>query len=87
MIRNWVQVVAPGEFTPYIFDLQTSSWHGTDALVALWLEHRPWARFGLGTLGTVVAIYLINRALLTVGGALLRKVQPSAHTPKPVKLA
>lgn len=82
-----VQINDPDEFAPYISDLQTSSWHQTDARVALWLENRPWAWLALGSMATVVVIYLTNKLLVIAGRAVFRWVSSIDYSSKPVELA
>ncbi|KAM0429587.1 hypothetical protein ACHAPT_006183 [Fusarium lateritium] len=48
-----VQVISSANLKPYITDLQTATWHRTDALVLKWLADKPLVWFVLGTVGVV----------------------------------
>ncbi|KAF4969426.1 hypothetical protein FSARC_3357 [Fusarium sarcochroum] len=59
-----VQVINQTDLTPYITDLQTATWHGTDAHVLKWLADKPLIWFVLGAVGVVGGIYVLNKVLL-----------------------
>lgn len=82
-----VQVTAPPELTPYIVDLESSSWHHADAKALKWLGNRPWTWFSLGAVVFVTVICLINTVLLKAIKVLQRRVPSIKNSIKPVKLA
>ena len=67
-------VVNQTELTPYITDLESSSWHRADAKVLMWLGSRPWTWFSMGAIGVSVVLYILNRILMMAFEYLLCKV-------------
>ncbi|KAJ6126325.1 hypothetical protein N7523_001937 [Penicillium sp. IBT 18751x] len=67
-------VVNQTELTPYITDLESSSWHRADAKVLMWLGSRPWTWFSMGTIGLYIYLYALNRVLMIAFEFLLGKV-------------
>jgi mannosyltransferase OCH1-like enzyme len=69
-----IGVVNQTELSPYITDLESSSWHRADAKVLMWLGSRPWTWFSMGAIGLFVYLYVLNRFLMMVFEFLLCKV-------------
>ncbi|KAH7142680.1 family 32 glycosyltransferase [Dactylonectria estremocensis] len=61
-----VQVVHQSKLAPYITDLQSATWHQTDARVLMWLGLRPWTWFSLGAIGFVTGVWIVNYGLVMV---------------------
>lgn len=57
-------VVNSTELTPFITDLESSSWHRSDAKVLMWIGRRPWTWFAMGAAGLGIYLYLLNRVLM-----------------------
>lgn len=55
-----VQVTNATQLDPYIIDLETKSWHHSDAQALMWLGKRPYVWFGLGGVGLLVGLSIIN---------------------------
>ncbi|KIM95623.1 glycosyltransferase family 32 protein [Oidiodendron maius Zn] len=81
-----IQVVNSAQLTPYITDLESSSWHQADAPALMWLGQRPWAWFGLTVVGLVSGLYVSNQVLLMVYGAFLHKVPYAMYQIKQAKV-
>lgn len=83
-----IQVVTPEELTPFITDLESSTWHKADAQALMWLGTRPWTWFTMGAIGTVAGLCVINYLMLRVWNACRRRVQPSvAYAVKMAKVS
>lgn len=80
-----IQVVTPSELTPYITDLESSTWHKADAQALMWLGVRPWTWFALGAAGLVAGLYVANYLLLSVWKALRRRIPSVAYAFKMAK--
>ncbi|RSL96818.1 hypothetical protein CDV31_013284 [Fusarium ambrosium] len=61
-----VQVISPAGLKPYITDLQTATWHRTDAHVLKWLADKPILWFIMGTMGVIGGVYVANKGILFV---------------------
>lgn len=72
-----VGVVNQTILTPYITDLESSSWHRADAKVLMWFGFRPWTWFTMGAIGLIVYLYVLNRMLMIVFEFLLCRVPHS----------
>ncbi|PYH42983.1 glycosyltransferase family 32 protein [Aspergillus saccharolyticus JOP 1030-1] len=55
-----IEIINKTELAPYITDLESSTWHHSDAKVLMWLGKRPWLWYtlGLGVLAT--GLYMID---------------------------
>lgn len=84
-----IQVVTPEELTPFITDLESSTWHRGDAKTLMWLGHRQWSWFALGAIGTLAGLLVVNYLMVLVWNALPRKCKiPSvAYVVKQAKIA
>jgi mannosyltransferase OCH1-like enzyme len=74
-----VQVVNATQLAPYITDLESSTWHQSDAHVLMWLGTRPWTWFTLGALGVLAGLYVIDVTLLTICEAIRRRLKAQRH--------
>lgn len=74
-----IQVINDTMLEPYITDLESSTWHQADAKALMWLGERPWAWFGLGAVGVLAGLYLINQVLLMIYEALFHKLPSITH--------
>ena len=86
MSSSTIQVVNSTQLSPYITDLESSSWHQADAPALMWLGQRPWAWFGLAVVGLVSGLYVSNQVLLMVCGAFLHKVPSVMYQIKQAKI-
>ena len=67
-------------------DLESPTWHREDSQAFMWLGDKPWAWFGLGMVGFVAYIYVLNRVLLVVWRAFLGTVPSTTYLTKVAKL-
>lgn len=65
-----VTVIEPVNLNPYITDLESSTWHRSDARLLMWLGKRPWAWFTLGAIGVAAGLLIFNYLLLVIYRAL-----------------
>lgn len=68
-----VGVVNSTELSPYITDLESSSWHRADAKALMWIGSRPWTWFTMGAVGVGLCLYVLNRVLMILFEFLLCK--------------
>lgn len=80
-----IQVVNDTMLAPFITDLESSTWHKADAKVLMWIGERPWTWFGMGAIGLVAGLWVLNHLMLMVCKAL-RKVPPVTYNIKMAKL-
>lgn len=80
-----IQVIEPPELMPFITDLQSSTWHGSDAQALMWLGVRPWSWYALGVVGLVIGLWLVNYAVVALYKVVSRKA-PEIMSLKEVKL-
>ncbi|KAJ6105049.1 hypothetical protein N7486_003738 [Penicillium sp. IBT 16267x] len=73
-----IGVVNQIELTPYVTDLESSSWHRADTKVLMWLAVRPWTWFSMGAVGLFMYLYILNRVLLFVYTFLLKRIPHSS---------
>ncbi|EEU35805.1 uncharacterized protein NECHADRAFT_55741 [Fusarium vanettenii 77-13-4] len=81
-----VKVISSSQLIPYMTDLESATWHREDAQAFMWLGDKPWAWFGLGVVGLVACIYVLNRVLLVVWRAFLGTVHSTSYLTKVAKL-
>lgn len=62
--RSLVQVVNETELAPYMTDLESSTWHTSDAKVLMWIGDRPWIWLPCGILTLLVGFWFINYTLI-----------------------
>lgn len=82
-----VGVINSTELTPYITDLESSTWHQADAKVLMWVGERPWSWFAMGAMGLVAGLYIFNHVLMIFCEYLRRKVQSGTYSIKLAKVA
>lgn len=82
-----VQVVDPDQLTPYITDLQSSTWHQADARALMWLGRRPWTWYTLGAMALMPILLIINTSALALYRAIVRRVSCGDVEEKLAKLA
>lgn len=80
-----IGVVNQTELSPYVSDLESGSWHRSDAKVFMWLGIRPWTWFSMGAIGLFVYLYVLNRVLMMAFEFLLRKAPHGIGNLKLVK--
>ncbi|KAI9164098.1 Mannosyl phosphorylinositol ceramide synthase SUR1 [Paramyrothecium foliicola] len=61
-----VQVVAQTELASYITDLESATWHTSDAKVLMWIGDRPWSWIALGIVPLVIGLWILNFVLRRV---------------------
>jgi mannosyltransferase OCH1-like enzyme len=82
-----IHVVSVSELTPYITDLESSTWHKADAQALMWLGHRPWTWFTLGAAVVVACLWVFNHVLLLVWNPIQRRIPSVAYAVKLAKVA
>lgn len=70
-----VGVINATELAPFTTDLESSTWHRSDARVFTWIGHRPWTWFFMGAIGLAFGLYVFHRVLTIVLGRVLRRVE------------
>lgn len=68
-----MKVIEPLELMPFITDLQSSTWHGSDAQALMWLGVRPWSWYALGVVGLIIGLWLVNWAVVALYKVVSRK--------------
>lgn len=82
-----IQVINATELAPYITDLESSTWHRADAKVLMWIGDRRWTWFGMGAIGLVAGLYVLNNVLMIVFKLTLRIGQSALYSNKLAKEA
>lgn len=83
-----VTVITAENPNPFISDLQSSTWHRSDAKVLLWLGTRPWAWFFLGAIAVAAGLVVFNYLLLATFRFLVYNLSSaSLNFSKQAKLA
>lgn len=67
-----VGVINATELSPYITDLESSTWHRSDTNVFTWIGERPWTWFTMGLTGFVAGLYVFNHLLIFIWDILHR---------------
>lgn len=67
-----IGVINSTELAPYLTDLESGTWHQADAKVLMWIGYRPWTWFGMGAIGLVIGLYVLNRLLRILCKSLCR---------------
>ncbi|KAJ5888131.1 hypothetical protein N7495_008172 [Penicillium taxi] len=57
-------VINATELSPYITDLESSSWHHADAKTFMWVGDRPWTWFLGGAIALMFILYIFNILLV-----------------------
>ena len=73
-----IGVINATELSPYITDLESASWHQGDAKALMWIGTRPWTWFGMGAIGLVAGLYVVNRMLTWCYGCCGRDSRSSS---------
>lgn len=87
-VQNWllgepslpspaIQIVTPEQLSPYLSDLESATWHRSDAKVLMWLGARQWTWYAMGAIGIVVGSFIVNFFLLLAWRPIRRRLQPS----------
>lgn len=58
-----IGVINSTELAPYLTDLESGTWHQADAKVLMWIGNQPWTWFGMGAIGLVIGLYVLNHLL------------------------
>ena len=58
-----IQVVNQTELAPFITDLESATWHSSDAKILMWIGERPWVWFALGIVPLATGLLLLNYTL------------------------
>lgn len=66
LATHQMQVINDTELLPYITDLESSTWHGSDAGMIMWLGKNPFMWYTMGAIGLVLGLCLINRGIVLV---------------------
>ncbi|KAJ5453416.1 uncharacterized protein N7458_004372 [Penicillium daleae] len=80
-------VINSSELVPYITDLESSTWHQSDAKVLMWIGRRPWTWFTMGTVGLAAGLYIINHLLIHLCKISFGKVPSDTYSVKLAKEA
>lgn len=57
-------VINATELAPYITDLESSTWHRSDAKMLMWIGDRQWTWFAMGAIGLIAGLYIFNVVLM-----------------------
>ncbi|CAK7206812.1 CSG1/SUR1-like protein [Sporothrix eucalyptigena] len=82
-----VGVINATELAPYITDLESGTWHQSDAKALMWIGTRPWTWFGMGAIGLVLGLFVVNRLLTWCYGCCVRGARSSSSESPFVKLS
>lgn len=85
--RSLIQVVNQTELAPYISDLESASWHKSDAKVLMWVGYRPWIWMPLGVMGLTVALGVIDWILVKAHQVFFRSQSSLTCDPKSFKVS
>jgi mannosyltransferase OCH1-like enzyme len=80
-----VGVINATELAPYITDMESGSWHRTDAQVLMWIGKRRWTWFLMGATGLAAGLSLFHRLLTIMLDRVLRNVDFDSCNPKVAK--
>ncbi|KAJ6045006.1 uncharacterized protein N7446_003207 [Penicillium canescens] len=80
-----VGVINATELAPYITDMESGSWHRTDAQVLMWIGKRRWSWFFIGAVGLAAGLSIFHRLLTIMLDRVLRKVDFDSCNPKVAK--
>ncbi|KAJ5767151.1 uncharacterized protein N7511_004767 [Penicillium nucicola] len=79
-----VGVINATQLAPYTTDLESGTWHKSDARVLMWIGHRPWTWFLMGAVGLAIGLSIFHRVLMMIFG-VLRRVKSDSCKPKLAK--
>jgi inositol phosphorylceramide mannosyltransferase catalytic subunit len=63
MHARTIGVINGTELNPFITDLESATWHQSDAKALMWIGTRPWTWFGMGAIGLIAGLFVVNRLL------------------------
>lgn len=63
MHARTIGVINATELAPFITDLESGTWHQADAKALMWIGTRPWTWFGMGAIGLIAGLFVVNRLL------------------------
>ena len=77
-----VGVINATQLAPYITDLESGTWHRSDARMLMWIGQRPWTWFIMGAMGLAASLFIFNRILTMILDRLIVNSEVVSYDPK-----